>query len=239
MKPQVKKNLLGKYEIKFDCPKCGIRLTSPLLDAGEVDDCPECRTKFRVPGKQQREVYEGKLEKEKAEKEAEKELRTEERRIAAEEKRLQQEERRMQQEEEERRREMVLAQEEEERRRTELANLVPPTVQGQIVNPSRSHGAIADVAECPFCAELVSLRARKCKHCGELLDPVLRAAEESRRASAVPQIVNVVHGGNATASADAVASADASVSSVSSCGGCISAIILLIIIVACAGALSG
>ncbi|WP_430453831.1 zf-TFIIB domain-containing protein [Rhodopirellula europaea] len=239
MKPQVKKNLLGKYEIKFDCPKCGVRLTSPLLDAGEIDDCPDCRTKFRVPGKQQREAYEAKLAKEKAEKEAEKALRDEERRVAVEEKRLKQEERRLQQEEEQRRREMILAQEEEERRRTELANLLPPTVHGQIVDSPVSQGAISDVAECPFCAELVSLRARKCKHCGELLDPVLRAAEESRRASAVPQIVNVVHGGNATASADAAASADASISSASSCGGCISAIILLIIIVACAGALSG
>ncbi|WP_168567271.1 zf-TFIIB domain-containing protein [Crateriforma spongiae] len=237
IKPKIKKNIFGKYEVKFDCPKCGVRLTSPLTDAGEVDDCPDCRAKFRVPGKEQRAAYEAKLAKEQAEKEAERELKNEERRIAAEEKRLQQEERRLQQEEEQRRRELIIAEEEKQRRRDELASLAPPTVTGEIVGPASTAGEIADVAECPFCAELVSLRARKCKHCGELLDPVLRAAEEGRRASATPQIVNVVHGGNATASADA--SAEASVSSVSSCGGCLSAIILLIIIIACAGALSG
>ena len=121
-----------------------------MLDAGEVDDCPECGTKFRVPGKQQRAEYEAKLAKQETAKEEEKILRTEERRIAAEEKKLRQEERRLQHEDEQRRRELILAEEEEDRRRNELANLAPPTVQGQIVQGG-SHGELADVAECPFC----------------------------------------------------------------------------------------
>ena len=37
--------------------------------------------------------------------------------------------------------------------------------------------------ECPFCAELILARAKKCKHCGETLDVALRAAEEARRAA--------------------------------------------------------
>lgn len=37
--------------------------------------------------------------------------------------------------------------------------------------------------ECPFCAELISERAKKCKHCGETLDVALRRAEEALRAS--------------------------------------------------------
>lgn len=37
--------------------------------------------------------------------------------------------------------------------------------------------------ECPFCGEVVLARAKKCKHCGEMLDLVLRAADEARRAT--------------------------------------------------------
>jgi hypothetical protein len=37
--------------------------------------------------------------------------------------------------------------------------------------------------ECPFCSEQIRATARKCKHCGETLDVVLRAKEEDRRAA--------------------------------------------------------
>jgi len=125
MKPEIKKNIFGKYEVKYDCPKCAIRLTSALLEAGDVDQCPHCGTKFRIPGKQQREAYESKLVTDEAAKEAEKSLRAEERRIAAEQKRLQQEERRLQQEEERRSREIIVRRDDDERRRRELTNLLP------------------------------------------------------------------------------------------------------------------
>ncbi len=39
--------------------------------------------------------------------------------------------------------------------------------------------------ECPFCSESIQPTARKCKHCGEFLDPVLRAANEARREAAL------------------------------------------------------
>jgi hypothetical protein len=35
---------------------------------------------------------------------------------------------------------------------------------------------VADTRPCPFCAEPIQAAAKKCKHCGEMLDPTLRAA---------------------------------------------------------------
>jgi hypothetical protein len=39
----------------------------------------------------------------------------------------------------------------------------------------------ADSKRCPFCREWIKAEARRCRHCGEALDPVLRAADEARR----------------------------------------------------------
>jgi len=33
-----------------------------------------------------------------------------------------------------------------------------------------------DYRECPYCAEEIAPNAKKCKHCGEILDPTLAAA---------------------------------------------------------------
>jgi TM2 domain-containing membrane protein YozV len=41
----------------------------------------------------------------------------------------------------------------------------------------------AEQTNCPFCDELISARAKKCKHCGETVDVALRKAEEALRAS--------------------------------------------------------
>lgn len=37
-----------------------------------------------------------------------------------------------------------------------------------------------DRANCPFCDEDISARARKCHHCGEALDPQLRAMQSAQ-----------------------------------------------------------
>jgi hypothetical protein len=37
--------------------------------------------------------------------------------------------------------------------------------------------------ECPFCAEMILARAKKCRHCGETVDVAMRKAEEALRAA--------------------------------------------------------
>lgn len=44
-------------------------------------------------------------------------------------------------------------------------------------------GPIATTVECPFCAEQISARAKKCRHCGETIDVAMRKAEEALRAT--------------------------------------------------------
>lgn len=47
--------------------------------------------------------------------------------------------------------------------------------------------------ECPFCAENINAKAKKCKHCGEILDIVLRVAEEAKSSNNNQNVsVNVV-----------------------------------------------
>lgn len=42
-------------------------------------------------------------------------------------------------------------------------------------------GLEGDGARCPFCNEAIQVSAKKCRYCGEWLDPVLRAKNESAR----------------------------------------------------------
>ncbi len=50
MSTEVKKRLLGKPNVHYDCPKCQERLVSPLDEAGKKDNCPVCSVEFIVPG---------------------------------------------------------------------------------------------------------------------------------------------------------------------------------------------
>lgn len=47
---KVKKTILGKYEVTYDCPGCGQNLKNSLDDAGIQDSCPHCEAVFKVPG---------------------------------------------------------------------------------------------------------------------------------------------------------------------------------------------
>ncbi len=54
--------------------------------------------------------------------------------------------------------------------------------------PPATHQSEPLQKDCPFCGERILLKAKKCKHCGEILDRKLRAQRE--RLSA-PQVVQI------------------------------------------------
>jgi hypothetical protein len=56
------------------------------------------------------------------------------------------------------------------------ANLPPIFVRSYPVAP-------AERVSCPFCGESILAIAKKCKHCGEILDVTLRALDEAKRAA--------------------------------------------------------
>lgn len=81
-----------------------------------------------------------------------------------------------------------------------------PTDSQQVVNPTQ---------ECPFCAEHILIRAKKCKHCGETVDVALRAAEEARRAAESQPNVYMNAGGASSSSSSAATAAPLSAASFS------------------------
>lgn len=63
--------------------------------------------------------------------------------------------------------------------------------------------------KCPFCAELVSIEAKKCKHCGETICVALRAAEEAKRSSASSGTHVFMNAGGGSSSSSSSSSAGA------------------------------
>lgn len=51
------------------------------------------------------------------------------------------------------------------------------------VSPASGTNVSVEQMNCVFCDELISVRAKKCRHCGETLDVALRRADEAMRAS--------------------------------------------------------
>ena len=44
----VKKALLGKFHVHYECPQCKTSLVSTVESAGTNDTCPECQAQFVV-----------------------------------------------------------------------------------------------------------------------------------------------------------------------------------------------
>ena len=45
----------------------------------------------------------------------------------------------------------------------------------------------AETKECPFCAELILVKAKKCKHCGEFLDGTAKSSGTASQSELVPE----------------------------------------------------
>lgn len=51
---EVKPGVTGS-SVKYDCARCGVRLTASLMEAGNLDRCPECGMDLIVPGEQEKQ----------------------------------------------------------------------------------------------------------------------------------------------------------------------------------------
>ena len=52
-----------------------------------------------------------------------------------------------------------------------------------------------ELKECHFCAEKIKVNAKKCKHCGETIDILLRVAEEAKNSNNSPNVYMNAGGG--------------------------------------------
>lgn len=87
---------------------------------------------------------------------------------------------------------------------TNSSTLTPPLA----ATPPQHHQAAAEAMQrCPYCSEMVFASAKKCRHCGEILDVALRAAEEAKKSSSSQQPMVFMNAGGGGGGSSAAASA--------------------------------
>ena len=144
--------------VRYDCPNCSSRLSSPLDDAGTTDKCPDCHSGFTVPGA------------------VELERRRNQEALVAKD-------RKEQEENKQRHRELLAQRAREKQRHAEIVAEQQRQLDDirEIETHQLQHN---EISNCPFCAEEILAAAKKCKHCGEFLDPQLRQ-QQSRTVNVI------------------------------------------------------
>lgn len=67
---EINRTLLGKIEIRFECPRCKNSLICERKEIGTPDDCPHCNQKFMVSDEVERKLKAQENQKEQAKLEA-------------------------------------------------------------------------------------------------------------------------------------------------------------------------
>lgn len=62
--------------------------------------------------------------------------------------------------------------------------------------------------ECPYCSEPINPKSKKCRHCGEILDPQMRDLEMLKSQRSNPNVFMNAGGGAAAASASSAAAGE-------------------------------
>lgn len=60
--------------------------------------------------------------------------------------------------------------------------------------------------DCPYCAEPINAKSKKCRHCSEILDPQMREIEMLKNQRNAPHVFMNAGGGAASASSASAAS---------------------------------
>lgn len=83
------------------------------------------------------------------------------------------------------------------------STLTPPLAAAP---PQHQQAAAEAMQRCPYCSEMVFASAKKCRHCGEILDVALRAAEEAKKSSSSQQPMVFMNAGGGGGGSSAAAS---------------------------------